>query len=186
MCIESDVLVKRIKKNKMKKQNSIISNLSVKGMITISILSAMLFTFNANNAKANSKPPRAFKLVNVEMDSKNAGDLPLFSNSEALSEAVEAVKYSADEFVQAEIALETQSWISRNAEAKDEAAKHSAEQAVQTEMTLETQDNNLGDANLDSTTYVVEPSIKIGYHASEFVDSDMATEINNWNSKSGF
>jgi len=167
----------------MKKQNYIISNLSVKGMITITILSAMLFTFNA---KANGKPPRAFKVVNMEMDSKKPGDLPLFSNSEALNEAVEAVKYSADEFVQAEIALETQSWISRNAEAKDEAAKRSAEQAVQTEMTLETQDSNLGDANLDYTTYVVEPSFEIGYHASEFVDSDMATEINNWNSKSGF
>ena len=167
----------------MKKQNNIISNLSVKGMITIAILSAMLCTFNA---KANSKPPRALKLINVEMESKNAGDNPLLSNSEALSEAFEAVKYNADEFVQADVALETESWISHNNGAREETAKHSAEQSVPAEMALEIVDRDLGDSNLDSSTYVFEPSIEIGYHASEFVESDMATEINNWNINSGF
>jgi CRISPR/Cas system-associated endonuclease/helicase Cas3 len=183
MCVESNVLVKRIKNNKMKKQINSISNLSVKGMITITILSAMLCTFDA---KANSKPSRASKVVNVEMESKSTGDKPLLSNSAALIEAVESVKYNADEFVQADVALETKSWISRNAEAMNETAKYSAEGSVLTDMVIELRDWNNGDALVEDPTDLVEPPIEIGYHASEFVENDMATEINSWNSNSGF
>jgi hypothetical protein len=183
MCIECNVLVKRKKNNKMKKKINSIGNLSVKGMITITILSAMLCTFDAN---ANVKPLKVSKAVNMEMELKSAGDNPLFSNYEALSEAVETVKYNAEEFAQTEIALETESWINRNAKAMSENAKFSAEGSVLSEMALEIQRSNHGDVNIYDTTDVVEPPIEIGYHASEFVDSDLATQINSWNLNSGF
>jgi len=118
----------------MKKQINSVSSWSVKGIITITILSAMLCTFSAN---ANNKPSVASNTTGVEISANSI---------ESINETIE--KYNAAEFVQADMANEIDSWMNSNDEYSD---------------------------------------LLIGskYQAAEFVQADMALEIDSWMNNSG-
>ena len=141
----------------MKKQINFISNWSFRGIIVVTILSAMLCTFNA---KAGNRPSTALNAVKVEMKSENGFENRKNSNPKTNSTAVEAelelqIEYNAEEFVEAEMALEIGSWMNSNAETNNEAVE-------------------------------AELALKIKYNAKEFVEAEMAFEIASRMNKSCF
>src|SRR5665648_270293 len=111
----------------MKKQINSVSNLSVKGIITITILSAMLSTFGAN---ANNKPA-VNNAVTMKVESENATESLMNSNAESSNE------YKAEDFVKAEMTLEAETWMNIDAESNTEAVEeYRAKEFVQAGMCL--------------------------------------------------
>ena len=116
----------------MKTQIKSVSKWSVKGVIAVTILSAMLCAFGA---KANNKPSVALNAVKVEMKSESGVDSRMNSMAEINNKAVE--EYNAKNFVAAELALETESWMNINAGSDNEVAQYNAEEYAEAELVLE-------------------------------------------------
>src|SRR5665647_3280558 len=93
----------------MKKQINFVSNLSVKGIISVTILSAMLCTFGAN---ANNKPAVG-NAVTMKVESENATESLMNNYAESSNE------YKAEDFVNAEMTLESETWLNINSETSD-------------------------------------------------------------------
>lgn len=171
MCAEYDVIIKIIKNFEMKTQINSMNNWSVKGIITVTILSAMLCAFGA---KAGNKPSVALKAVNVELKSENRGESGINSFTESNNESVE--KYNAAEFVQAEMALEIESRMNSNEEINNitiEAEQYHAEKFTNADITLEI-DNWMNDNDEIDNKAIEE------YNAAEFVQAEMTYEIKSW------
>jgi len=154
----------------MKKQINSVSNWSVKGIITVAILSAMLCTLGAN---ANNKPavPSA---VTMKVESENAAESLMNSNAESNNE------YKAEDFVNAEMALETESWKNIDAESNTEAVdEYSAKEFVQADMVNEIY--RWMNSNSESNNESIEE-----YNAEKFVQADMANEFESWLKNSSF
>ena len=153
----------------MKKQINSVSSWSVKGIITITILSAILCTFSAN---ANNKPSLASNTTGVE-NSEN--------RIESINEAIE--KYNAAEFVQADMALEIESLTNSSEGILNvalEAEQYQAYQFVKADMANEI------DSWMNSNDEYSDLVIDAKYQAAEFVQADMALEIDSWMNNSGF
>jgi hypothetical protein len=138
----------------MKKQVSLVSNWSIKGVITITILSAMLCTFGA---KANNKPSVALNATTIEkletnletVDKYNAAEFVqsemeneianrMISNEEVSNVGFETVEgYNSGEFVNADMAREIETWTNSDSEISNgtiEAGQYNAGQFVQAEI----------------------------------------------------
>jgi len=153
----------------MKKQINSVNSWSVKGIITVTILSAMLCTFNA---KAYDKPSAAISTINVNI--KSGSEAEGLLNNDALTK-IEASQYNAAEFVEEELAFETECYMSDNAGLDNEVEGYNAANYVETDMALET--GNWVNANSDTNS---EPVLLNEYNAKNFVDADMALETENW------
>lgn len=152
----------------MKKQINSVSSWSVKGIITITILSAMLCNFSAN---ANNKPSVASNTTGVEI---------LENRVESINESIE--KYNAAEFVQADMALEIESRTMSSEEifnAALETEQYQAGQFVKADMANEI------DSWVNSSDEYSDLVIEAKYQAAEFVQADMALEIDSWMNNSG-
>lgn len=141
----------------MKRQINTVSNWSVKGIITVTILSAMLCTFGA---KASNKPTVALNSVTAKMESKNGIEKWKNSNAGTNTEVVE--KYNAEGFVKAEIALEIESWMNSNTEINSEVVKAEATPQIE--------------ALMNSNQYT----------AKKYVEAEMVLEIKSWMNNSCF
>ncbi|NEW83137.1 MAG: hypothetical protein GZ094_12325 [Mariniphaga sp.] len=153
----------------MKKQLNSVSSWSVKGIISITILSAMLGTFSAN---ANNKPSLALNSSGVEISENRI---------ESISEAIE--KYNAAEFVQADMALEIESRTMRSEEIFNvalEAEQYHAGQFVKADMANEI--DSWKNSNDEYSDLVIQSK----YQASEFVQADLDLEIESWMNSNGF
>src|ERR1035437_9146350 len=153
----------------MKKQINSVNSWSVKSIITVTILSAMLCTFSA---KAYDKPSAAINTINVNI--KSESETEGLMNNDALTK-IEAVQYSAEEFVEDELAFETECYMSGDDRMNSEAAEYNAENYVETDMALETE--NWVNSNSETN---FEPILVGEYNATDFVDADMALETDNW------
>ena len=151
----------------MKKQIKSVSSRSVKGIITVTILSATLCAFGA---KANNKPAVAINAVKVEMKSENGVESRMNSIAEINNEAVE--QYNAGNFVEAELAFETESWMNSGDETNYEAVQYNANEYVEAEMALETE--SMMNSNVGNNNEAVQ------YNAEEFAEADLALEIESW------
>lgn len=152
----------------MKKQINSVSSWSVKGIITITILSAILGTFGAN---ANNKPALASNTTGVEISENKV---------ESINEAIE--KYNAAEFVHADMALEIESLTNSSEEILNvalEAEQYQAGQFVKADMANEI------DNWMNSNDEYSDLLIGSKYQAAEFVQEDMALEIDCWINNSG-
>ena len=154
----------------MKKQINSVNSWSVKGIITVTILSAMLCTFSA---KAYNKPSATTNTINVNMKSDNEVDVLL--NNEALTK-IEAVQYNAAEFVEEELAFETECYMSFDAGMDIGAEEYNAAGYVETDMALETENW----VNENS-----EPLLVVEYNAKNFADADMTLEAETWINQNG-
>ncbi|MCX6239852.1 MAG: hypothetical protein NTY07_20280 [Bacteroidia bacterium] len=127
----------------MKKQNSFVSNWSVKGIIIVTVLSAMFCT---TSAKATNKPTVALNAITLDMKSENGVESLKNSITESNSEVMEA-EYNAKEFVEADMELEIESWMNSNTETNNEVAEtiqapqieYKAEEFVEAEIVNEIQ-----------------------------------------------
>ncbi len=150
----------------MKKQVNFVSNWSVKGTITITILSAMLCTLGA---KANNKPSVALNTATVEM-------------SETNFETVE--KYNAAEFVQSEMELEIANRLNSSVEINNIAIEavneYNAGEFVHADIAREIENWTNSDAEINTRTVDTE------YKAGEFVQVDIEHEIESRMNNSGF
>lgn len=120
----------------MKKRINSVNSWSVKGIITVTILSAMLCTFSA---KAYNKPSAAVKAVNEAVKSESGVESLMNNDFKA---NYEAEQYNAGEFVEADMALETENWMSTNAETNYEPVlqvEYNAKEFVDAELALETE-----------------------------------------------
>lgn len=154
----------------MKKQINSVNSWSVKSIITVTILSAMLCTFSA---KAYDKPSAAINTINVNMKSDSEAEGLL--NNDALTK-IEAEQYNAAEFVDEELAFETECYMSGDAGMDSSAEEYNAADYVETDMALETE-NWVNDNS--------EPVLVGEYNAKDFVDADMALEAENWMNQNG-
>ena len=114
----------------MKKQINSVSNWSVKSIITVTILSAMLCTFGAN---ANNKPAVA-NAVTMKVESENTTESLMNSMAERTNE------YKAADFVQADLVSEIGLWMNENPENSDiliDAGQYKAAEFVKADMTFE-------------------------------------------------
>jgi len=153
----------------MKKQFNSVSSWSVKGIISITILSAMLGTFSAN---ATNKPSLALNTTGVEISE---------NRNESINEAIE--KYNAAEFVQADMAFEIESRTMSSEEIFNvalEAEQYQAGQFVKADMANEI--DSWKNSNDEYSDLVIESK----YQASDFVKADMALEIDSWMKSNGF
>ncbi len=117
----------------MKEQIKSVRSWSFKGIITVTIFSAMVYTFSAS---ANNKPV----VINVAVVEKSAigVEIPINSIAENSYEAVE--EYKAAEFVHADMASEIENWENGNAENNNvsiEAGQYKAAEFVKAEMAQE-------------------------------------------------
>src|ERR1035437_7777792 len=124
---------KRIKIIKMKKQINSVNSWSVKGIMTVTILSVMLCTFSA---KAYDKPTAAVNTINVNIKSENEAEALM--NNDALTK-IETAQYNAEEFVEADMALETECYMIGDAGLDSKMEEYNAENYVKTDMALETE-----------------------------------------------
>ena len=112
----------------MKKQNNSVSNWSIKGIVSIAILSTMLCTFNAN---ANSKPSVG-NSGTVKVVSENGFESLMFSNAGTKNE------YNSKEFVQVDIADEIENWMNTNSRSDNESIdEYNAKKFVQADLSNE-------------------------------------------------
>ena len=158
----------------MKKQINSVNSWSVKGIITVTILSAMLCTFSV---KAYDKPSAAINTINVNI--KSESETEGLMNNDALTK-IETAQYSAEEFVEDELAFETECYMSGDDRMNSEAAEYNAENFVETDMALETE--NWVNSNSETNS---EPILVGEYNATDFVDADMALETDNWMNHNG-
>jgi hypothetical protein len=151
----------------MKKQINPINNWSAKGLITVTIMSAMLCGIGA---KASNKPTVASNAVKVEMKSENSDESLVNSFAETID------KYNAFDFVQADMALETEGSINRAEEiniVSIETEQYRAEEFAQADIALEI--DNWMYRNSENGNNAIEK-----YNAAEFVQTEMSHEINSW------
>jgi hypothetical protein len=98
--------------------------------------------------------------------------------------------YNANDFVAAEIALETRNWLNGNdettyksteAEPALQAEKYNADEFAAAEMALETENwlNNNGEISNLVTDVELVPQIE-KYNAQNFVEKEIAVETANW------
>ena len=159
----------------MKKQIKSVSNWSIKGIITVTILSAMLCTFSA---KANNKPSVAINAANVER-SENGVESRMNINAETNFEFVE--KYNAVEFVQADMAVEIETWANNDVWINNNAVeKYNAAEFVQSDMAIEF--DCWLKSNIENSDVTIEAE---QYNAAEFVQADMARETESWMNNNG-
>ena len=154
----------------MKKQINSVNSWSVKGIITVTILSAMLCTFSA---KAYNKPSATTNTINVNMKSDNEAEGLL--NNDALTK-IEAAQYNAAEFVEEELAFETECYMSGDSGMDIGAEEYNAADYVETDLAIETE--NWVNGNF-------EPVLVGEYNAKDFVNADMALEAENWINQNG-
>ena len=151
----------------MKKQVSLVSNWSMKGAITITILSAMLCTFGA---KANNKPSVALNATTIE-------------KSETNLETVD--KYNAAEFVQSEMVLEIANRMISNEEVSnvgfEAVEEYNSGEFVNADMAREIENWTNSDSDISNGT------IEAGqYNAGQFVQAEVEHEIESWMNNSRF
>ena len=157
----------------MKKQINSVSNLSVKSIISVAILSAMLCTFNV---KANNKPSVAQNTATIEK-SENKVESWMNSNIETNYNAVEI--YKPAEFVQSDMANEIASWMNSDDATENIAVEeYKATEFVQSDMTNEI-------ASWMNTGNTAENNAVEEYNAANFVQADMTLEIESWMKSSG-
>ena len=159
--------LKRIKDIKMKKQMNSLNNWSAKGLIAVTIISAMLCGIGA---KASNKSTVTSNAVKVEMKSENRVEGMVNCFAEALD------KYNAFEFAQADMALETEARINSSEEiniVSIEAEQYHAADFAQADIAIEI--DNWMYLNTGNDNSVIEK-----YNAAEFVQDEMAHEINSW------
>jgi hypothetical protein len=152
----------------MKMQINPINNWSAKGLITATIMSAMLCGIGAN---ASNKPTVASSTA-VKVEMKSAKNIESLENS--FAETVN--KYNAFEFVQADMALETEGSTNSAEEiniVSIEAEQYHAEEFAQADIAVEIDNWMYSDAENENNT--IEK-----YNAEEFVQDEMAHEINSW------
>ena len=154
----------------MKKQINSVSNWSAKSIMTTAILSAMLCSFSA---KAYDKPSAAINTINVNMKSDSEAEGLL--NNDALTK-IEAAQYNAAEFVDEELAFESECYMSGDAGIDSGAEEYNAADYVESDMKLETE--NWVNGNF-------EPVLVGEYNAKDFVNADMALEAENWINQNG-
>jgi len=159
--------------NKMKKQINSVSNWSVKSIITLTILSAVLCTFGA---KANNKPSVAINAVNVETKSGTGVESGMNGIAEISDGAIE--EYNAANFVEAELALESDSWMNSNSESDIEAVPYNAQEYVDADLALETESWTNCDAEIQNDVVL--------YNAEEYVKADLELETQGWLNNSSF
>jgi len=151
----------------MKKQINFVSNLSVKGIISVTILSAMLCTFGAN---ANNKPAVG-NAVTMKVESENATESLMNNYAESSNE------YKAEDFVNAEMTLESETWLNINSETSDiaiDAEQYKAADFVQADMISEI------DLWMNEIPEYSDIAIEAEqYKAADFVKADMTSEIEN-------
>jgi hypothetical protein len=111
------------------------------------------------------------------------------SNSEDSGEAIEAelelsLKFNVADFVEADLAVETENWMNGNSENNETELAlpvfdYNPDQFVEAEMTVENEsaviDNELSDG-LDATK--LEQSLK--FNVDEYVEADLAAETEKW------
>ena len=151
----------------MKKQINSVNNWSAKGIITITIMSAMVCGFGA---MASNKPTVASNAAKVEMNSDNSLESLVNSYAKTVD------KYNAFEFVQSEMSSEIENRMNSNEEIDIESnnvEQYKAEEFAQADIALEIDNWRYSDAVNDSNT--IER-----YNAAEYVQDDMAQEINSW------
>jgi hypothetical protein len=158
----------------MKKQINSVNSWSVKIVLTVTILSAVLCTFTA---KAYDKPSVAINTINVNVKSESEADGLM--NNDALTK-IEAAQYNAAEFVEDELAFETECYMLGDDGMDSEAELYNAENYVEADMVLETE--NWVNANSETN---FEPVLLSEYNAKDFVDADMALETKNWINQNG-
>jgi len=162
----------------MKTQFNSVNSWSVKGIMTVTILSAMLCTFSA---KAYDKPSAAINTINVNIKSESEAECLV--NNDALAK-IEAPLYSAEEFVEDELAFETECYMIGDAGMDGEVEEYNAENYVEADMALETE--NWVNANSDTNSGInPEPVLLDEYKAKDFVNADMALETENWMKQNG-
>lgn len=151
----------------MKKQVNSVNNWSAKGIITVTIISAMLCGIGA---KASNKTTVASNAVKFEMKSENSAESCVNSYAGTVN------KYNAFEFVQSEMASEIENQMNRNEEVNIvsiEAEQYKAEEFVQADAELEI--DNWMYCNTENDNNAIEK-----YNAQEFVQAEMTHEINSW------
>ena len=151
----------------MKKQINSINNWSAKGLITVTIISAMLCGIGA---KASNKSTVASNAVKVELKSENSAESWLNGYANTVN------KYNAFEFVQTDMALETEGLINSSEEINilsTEVEQYHAEEFAQADIAVEIDNWIYRNAENDSNT--IEK-----YNADEFVQDEMSHEINSW------
>ncbi len=154
----------------MKKQNNSVSNWSIKGIVSVTILSAMLCTFNAN---ANSKPSVG-NAGTVKVVSENAVESLMYSNAGTKSE------YNAKELVQADMANEIENWMNSETESNNPMVEeYNAKGFVQVDIADEIE--SWMNTNSKSNNGSIEE-----YNAKKFVHADMASEFESWLKNSDF
>jgi len=158
----------------MKKQINSVNSWSVKSLITVTILSAMLCTFSA---KAYDKPSAAINKINVNI--KSESETEGLMNNDALTK-IEAARYNAEEFVEDDLAFETECYMSGDDWMDNVTEQYNAENFVETDMALETE--NWVNSNSETNS---EPILVGEYNATDFVDADMALETENWMNQNG-
>jgi hypothetical protein len=158
----------------MKKQINSVNSWSVKSIITVTILSAMLCTFSA---KAYDKPSAAINTINVNI--KSESETEGLMNNDALTK-IEAAQYNAEEFAEDELAYETECYLLGDDWMDSVTEQYNAENFVETDMALETE--NWVNSNSETNS---EPILVGEYNATDFVDADMALETDNWMNNNG-
>lgn len=150
----------------MKKQIKSVSIFSVKGIITVAILSAVLCGFEAS---ANNKPSAAISAVKIEVKSANEVESLMISDAEL---KLESVQYNADEYVKAELALEIEGVMSGSDEFNYDAAQYNANLFVEADMAVE--EESWMNSNACSNDEVVQ------YKAEQYAEADLVLEIETW------
>jgi hypothetical protein len=139
-----------LKRSKMKKQISSDRKRSFRGIISVTILSAMLCVFSA---KADNKSSVTSSAKTCELSSENGVKNCMDMNAETNYEALEAelsqeAEYRADVFVESDMELEYETWMNSFFELDDEAV-------------------------------IAEITLPVVYNAKDFVDAEMALEVQN-------
>ena len=151
----------------MKKQINSVNKWSAKGIITVTIMSAMLCGISV---KASNKSTVASNALKVEMKSENSFESRINSYAET------ANKYNAFEFVKSEMASEIENRMDSSDETNFvsiESEQYNAEEFAQADIALEI--DNWMYRNAENDINTIEK-----YNADEFVQDEMAHEINSW------
>lgn len=152
----------------MKRQNNSVSNWSIKGIASVTILSAMLCTFNANSK------PSVGNTGTVKVVSENGVESLMYSNAGTKNE------YNAKEFVQADMANEIENWMNSDTESNNPMVEeYDAKEFVQVDIADEIE--SWMNTNSKSNNGSIEE-----YNAKKFVQADMANEFESWLRNSNF
>lgn len=147
----------------MKKQINTVNNWSVKSIFTVTVFSAMLCAFGA---EANNKPSVSINTVNsgTGVESRINGIAGI--SDEAIEE------YNAANFVEAELALESESWMNSNSESDFEAVPYNAQEYVDADLSIEFECWTKSEAEANNDVVL--------YNAEEYVKADLELETKSW------